>query len=146
MKAQKLLYNNNHRLRTVWRIFVFCGLLSIAITPLLLIDNSRLQFFGALLILIYGLYLNSKYLDKIKFSDYGLIFKKKSFVHLFVGILIGCLSVLLILTIGQETSVIVVNKSASPLDYGFIFFRHKNVFSGRIGRDIFSWLFVYYHL
>lgn len=113
MKAQKLLYNNYHRLRTVWRIFIFCGLLSIAITPLIFINNSRLQFFGALLILIYGLYLNSKYLDKIKFSRYGLIFKKRSFIHLLFGILIGCLSVFLMLFIGQKTGVILVSRATS---------------------------------
>jgi len=113
MKVQSFFYNKTHRLRTLWRILIFCGLLSITILPLIFIDNSHLQFFGALLILIFGLYINSKFLDKIRFSDYGLSFKKKTFGHLSIGILIGSLAVLLIFVIGQTLGTLTVYKAIS---------------------------------
>ncbi|GAA4277305.1 CPBP family intramembrane glutamic endopeptidase [Aquimarina mytili] len=84
--------------------------MSIAVSPLILIRNSHLQFLGAVLILVLGLYLNSKYLDKIDFSEYGLIFKKETFIHLIIGIFIGAISVVLILLLGKEMDFLTVSK------------------------------------
>ena len=92
-------------LKAVWRILIFITLFSLSISPLVLIDNSYLQFAGAWLILIFGMYLNSKYLDKRDFQDYGLVFKKETFIHLIMGIWIGGFSVVLILLIGKETGI-----------------------------------------
>ncbi|MGB5821136.1 MAG: CPBP family intramembrane glutamic endopeptidase [Saonia sp.] len=88
-------------------------MLSLAISPLILINNANLQFFGAALILIFGLYLNSKYLDKRDFSEYGLVFKKRTFVHLLIGILIGVFSVILLFFIGKVTGILMVTKVSS---------------------------------
>ncbi|WP_034237546.1 CPBP family intramembrane glutamic endopeptidase [Aquimarina atlantica] len=81
--------------------------------PLIMINNSYLQFFGAVLILIFGLYLNSKYLDKRDFSGYGLVFKKETFTHLCIGILIGFISVLFMFFIGKATGILLVSDAKS---------------------------------
>lgn len=108
-----LVYNNVGRIKAVWRILLFIFLLSISISPLILIENSYLQFVGALFILILGLYLNSKYLDKRDFQEYGLVFKKQTFTHLVIGILIGMLSVVSMLLIGKTTGIISVSEIIS---------------------------------
>ena len=112
MNAKNLFINNN-RLKALWRILIFIFVLMFAISPLLLVRNSYLQFFGALLMLIFGLYLNSKYLDKRDFSEYGLVYKKETFVHLLIGITIGFLSVVLMLFIGKTTGVLLVSETTS---------------------------------
>jgi len=90
-------------------------LLLLSLTPLLLINNSTLQFFGAAVVLITGLYLNAKYLDKRKFSEYGLKLQQPTFVYLVVGILIGVLTVALLLGIGKLTGTLSIAKfSSSP--------------------------------
>lgn len=121
MDVQNLFYNNNSRLRTLWRILIFICLLLLAILPLILINNSYLQFFGAILILIFGLYLNSKYLDKRDFLEYGLVFKKGTFVHLLIGILIGFFSVVLIFFIGKVTGILLVSEVSSAPSLPLLF-------------------------
>lgn len=113
MDIRMLVYNNVGRIKAVWRILLFIFLLSISISPLILIENSYLQFVGALFILILGLYLNSKYLDKRDFQEYGLVFKKQTFTHLVIGILIGMLSVVSMLLIGKTTGIISVSEIIS---------------------------------
>ena len=108
-----LFYNETGRIKVVWRILIFISLLSLSISPLILIGNSYLQFVGALLILIFGLYLNSKYLDKRDFQEYGLILKKQTFTHLVVGILIGIFSVIVMLLIGKNTGIVSVSEISS---------------------------------
>jgi membrane protease YdiL (CAAX protease family) len=112
MNAQNSFVKNN-RLKTLWRILIFISALAFAISPLILLDNSYLQLFGALLVLIFGLYLNSKYLDKRDFSSYGLVFKKETFVHLLTGITIGVLSVVFMFFIGKVTGVLLVSETTS---------------------------------
>lgn len=108
-----LFYNDVGRIKAVWRILIFIFLLSISIAPLILTGNSYLQFAGALFILILGLYLNSKYLDKRDFQEYGLVLKKQTFAHLVMGILIGIFSVVLMLFIGRITGIISVSEIIS---------------------------------
>lgn len=121
MSVQNLFYNDDNRLRTIWRILIFICLLFLALSPLILINNSHLQFFGAALILLFGLYLNSKYLDKRDFSEYGLVFKKRSFVHLFIGILIGGFSVVLIFWVGKVMGVLSISEAGPPQSLQLLF-------------------------
>tara|TARA_R110002050_G_C8830521_1_gene505181 strand:- start:51 stop:932 length:882 start_codon:yes stop_codon:yes gene_type:complete len=109
MKIQNVFYNNDNQIRAFWRILIFISFLLLAVLPLILIENSYFQFFGASLILIFGLYLNSKYLDKRGFSEYGLIFKKKTFTYLLIGVLIGFFSVILMVLIGKATGLLSVS-------------------------------------
>jgi membrane protease YdiL (CAAX protease family) len=113
MDFQMLFYNNSGRIRAFWRILIFISLLSFSIAPLILIGNSYLQFIGATLILIFGLYLNAKYLDKRNINEYGLVFKKETLVHLVFGILIAIISVALMLLIGKITGILLVSEFLS---------------------------------
>lgn len=110
MSLQNVFYAKSNRLRVVWRILIFIFILLLTLSPLLLINNSNLQFTGALIILLTGLYLNSKYLDKRDFSQYGLILRKTFFTDLLVGVLIGVFSVFLILLIGETTGILFVSE------------------------------------
>lgn len=89
---------------------IFICLLLTAASPLILIKNSTLQFLGATIILISGLYLNAKYLDKRPFSDYGLKFTRISFRYCMVGILIGAVSVCFILVVGNLTGTLSISR------------------------------------
>ena len=120
MDIRMLFYNDVGRIKAVWRILIFVFLLSVSISPLLLIDNSYLQFVGASFILILGLYLNSKYLDKRDFQDYGLVLKKQTFTYLVIGILIGMLSVVSMLLIGKTTGIISVSEIISVPEPTFL--------------------------
>lgn len=110
MKIQRIFYSDDNRFRTVWRILIFIALLSLSLSPLFLINNTYLQFLGAVFVLIFGLLFNAKYIDKRDFSAYGLVFKKATFIHLFVGMLIGIFSVVSILIIGRLTGSLSVSK------------------------------------
>jgi len=90
---------------------IFISLLLLAILPLLLINNSYLQFTSALILLYFGLYLNSKYLDKRDFNQYGLVFSKAFFIDLLVGILIGVFTVILILLFGDVSGILMISDS-----------------------------------
>lgn len=109
MNISNLFFNKNRQIKCIWRILIFVSLLFLAILPLFLIDNVYLQFFGAVSILIFGLYVNSKYLDKRKFSEYGLVLNKETFKNLLVGLTIGFSSVVLILVIGKSIGVLSVS-------------------------------------
>lgn len=125
MDFQTLFYNDIGQIKAIWRILIFIFLLSLSISPLILVDNSYLQFVGAVFILVLGLYLNSKYLDKRNFPEYGLIFKKETFAHLIFGIVIGIFSVVFMLLIGKKAGIISVSeftlmpKSTSLLPFAF---------------------------
>lgn len=112
MNFKQLIYSDDNRFRVVWRILIFVSLLLLSLAPLLLINNSTLQFFGAAVIFIIGLYLNAKYLDKRKFSEYGLKLQQPTFVYLVVGILIGLLTVASLLGIGKLTETLSITKSS----------------------------------
>ncbi|MDH7447827.1 CPBP family intramembrane glutamic endopeptidase [Aquimarina sp. 2201CG14-23] len=120
MNIKELFFNENKQIRIFWRILIFILLISLAILPLTLINNSYLQFVGAVFILIFGLYINSKYLDKRSFSEYGLVFKIETFSNLLIGILIGVFSVILILLIGKITGIIIVSDHTSTLKLSLI--------------------------
>ena len=137
MKAQSLFFNHKHRLRAFWRILIFVCALFLGISPLLLINNSYIQFFGAVLILISILYLNSRYLDKIDFLEYGLVFKRATFVQLFIGLLIGFFSVVLILLIGESTGIISVTKVKWALNISILLFALKMLFVGILEETFF---------
>lgn len=113
----KNIFINKNRLRAFWRIIVFVILLFLAISPLFLLVNTHLQFAGAVSILIFGLYLNSKYLDKRNFIEYGLIFRKQILTYFIIGILIGAISVVLMLLIGKAMGIISVHKVSSTPKY-----------------------------
>ena len=121
---------NDGRLKLVWRILIFICFLLLAIAPLIIINNSLLQFIGATFILLYGLYLNSKYLDKRPMSDYGIVFSKKTFIHLLNGISIGSLSVIAIFLIGKITGILLVTEPLVPsIDvWGLLLFAIKMLF------------------
>lgn len=108
MNIKKKFISKN-RPRALWRIVIFVSTLLLAISPLSLLNNTYLQFIGAVAILMFVLYLNSKYLDKRSFQAYGLIFTKEFFAHLSIGILIGVFSVVLVLLIGKTTGIISVS-------------------------------------
>lgn len=112
MKIRNIFYNNT-RIRAFWRILIFMSLLFLAVLPLFFIKNSYLQFLGALLIVIVGLYLNSKYLDKREFSEYGLILKKQTFLYLLIGAIVGVFSVVVIVLIGKATGFLLVSNFLS---------------------------------
>ena len=113
MNFKIFFHKDSNRIKTVWRVLIFISLLSLSISPLILIDSSYLQFIGAVLVLIMGLYLNSKYLDKRDFQEYGLVLKKQTFAHLVIGILIGICSVVSMLLIGRTTGIISVSEIIS---------------------------------
>lgn len=113
MDFGNLFYDDAGRIKVIWRIPIFIFLISLSISPLILIDNSYLQFIGAVVILVFGLYLNSKYLDKRNFLMYGLVFKKEIFAQLVIGIVIGIFSVILMLLIGKTTGIILVSEFLS---------------------------------
>ncbi len=109
MNGRKLYYNDDNQIRTFWRIIIFVLLFSFAISPLILINNSYLQFIGAVFILLFALYINSKYLDKRNFSEYGIVLKTETFVYVFIGILIGVFSVILLVLIGKITGILKIS-------------------------------------
>ena len=109
----KLLYNKSQQLRTLWKIVIFTILLIIAVLPLLFISNKTIQFLGALFVLILGLKLNSKFLDKREFSDYGLVLSSRTFRLLAVGSLIGFCTVVLLVILGNSLNWISVSKVIS---------------------------------
>ncbi len=113
MDIRSLFFNTNRQIKCIWRILIFVSLLFLAILPLLLLNNVYIQFFGVVLILIFGLYINSKYLDKRNFSEYGLVVSKATFQNLLVGLIIGFCSVVLILIIGKTTGVLSVSSLVS---------------------------------
>lgn len=106
MTIGNLFFNENRQIRCLWRILIFVSLLGLTILPLLLLNNVYLQFIGVLLILIFGLRINSKYLDKRNFSEYGLVFNKETFRNVLVGLTIGFCAVVLILIIGKSTGIL----------------------------------------
>ncbi|MGD1894864.1 MAG: lysostaphin resistance A-like protein [Cyclobacteriaceae bacterium] len=112
MDIKKIIYSSDRRIRFVWRILIFASLLLLSLAPLLLINNSTLQFFGAAVVLMIGLYFNARYLDKRDFSAYGLKLHRQTFVYLVVGILIGLLTVALLLGIGKLTETLSITKSS----------------------------------
>ncbi|UII77650.1 CPBP family intramembrane metalloprotease [Flagellimonas sp. HMM57] len=114
MGFRHLFYTTTNRLRSFWKIILFICLLSLAVSPIILIKNSLLQFFLAALVLLFGLYLNARYLDKRDFLEYGLVFKKETFFHFFFGVLIGSIAILLILWIGKVTGVLSISKRFPP--------------------------------
>ncbi|MEM7485381.1 MAG: CPBP family intramembrane glutamic endopeptidase [Bacteroidota bacterium] len=114
MSPRHLFYTHTNRLRVFWKILIVICALSLAVSPLLLIDNTLLQFFLAAILLIFTLYLNSKYLDKRSFLDYGLVYKKETFFHFLFGILIGSVAVLLMLWIGRAMGILSVSKRLPP--------------------------------
>ncbi|PKV51549.1 hypothetical protein ATE84_3636 [Aquimarina sp. MAR_2010_214] len=120
MNIRELFFNDNNQMKTLWRILIFIILLSLVISPLVLINNSYLQFVGAVFILIFGLYINSKYLDKRDFLEYGLVFKIETFSNLSIGILIGFFSVILMLLIGKITGILIVSNPVSTLQLSLI--------------------------
>lgn len=110
----------------ILRIVIFICILAFAISPLIFVNNSILQFLGATLILVFGLYLNSKYLDKRPFSTYGLGISKTSFIHLSAGSVIGFLAVVSMLFIGNTTDILAVSEGVSvPHLRPLIFFAFK---------------------
>ena len=113
MDIRALFFNDNDEIRTFWKILIFILFLSLAISPLIFINNSYYQFLGAVFLLIFGLYFNAKYLDKRDFREYGLVFKMGTFSNLLVGVLIGIFSVILMLLIGRVTRVLTISDLAS---------------------------------
>ena len=113
MIFSKLLYNKSQQLRTLWKIVIFTILLIIVVLPLLFIANKTIQFLGALLVLILGLKLNSIFLDKREFSDYGLVLSSRTFRLLAVGSLIGFCTVVLLVILGNSLNWISVSKVIS---------------------------------
>ncbi|MEZ4945421.1 MAG: CPBP family intramembrane glutamic endopeptidase [Cyclobacteriaceae bacterium] len=116
MSLEKLFYSSDNRLQLLWRIIIFISLLLLAIAPLLLINNSTLQFLGATVILIISLYLNARYIDKRAFSEYGLKCTNKTFLYSVVGILIGAISVGLLLGVGYFTGTLAISKHIGTPD------------------------------
>lgn len=106
MKSSAFFFNDNDQIRTFWRILIFIAVLSLAISPLLFVPNPYLQFLGAVLIFLWVLYLNAKYLDKRDFHEYGLVVKSGTFSKVLIGMLIGFLSVMLMLLIGKAIGVL----------------------------------------
>ncbi len=123
-----LFFNNNREIRAIWRILIFIVLLCITVLPLLLVQNKLIQFFGAVVELIVGLYINSKYLDKRKFTDYGLLVNKETFIQLLVGLLIGALSVIILLMIGKTTKILSVSTVTANSDFSSILFFGATMF------------------
>ena len=99
--------------------------LLLAVSPLILLGNPLLQFLGASLILVVGLYLNSKYLDKVDFSEYGLVLEKATFFQVIIGIAIGFTAVISILLLGEVTKILIVSESASVLNASSVSFALK---------------------
>lgn len=114
-------FYNHQKLRTLWRILLFISIVCIALLPLLLINNTTVQFLGATLILLFGLYLSSKYVDKRKFSEYGLVLSKQAFKNLFGGFLIGCSSVVLMLFVGKTIGIITISDTILMINSKMIF-------------------------
>ncbi|MBS9461320.1 CPBP family intramembrane metalloprotease [Flagellimonas sp. 389] len=114
MNPRHLFYTDTNRLRIFWKFLIFICILSLAVSPLFLIDNSLIQFFLAAVLVTFTLYLNSKYLDKRNFLDYGLVFKKETLFHFLFGILIGSVAVLLMLWIGKTMGILSVSKKLPP--------------------------------
>jgi membrane protease YdiL (CAAX protease family) len=119
--AGHTFFYNHQKLRTLWRILLFISIFFITLLPLLLINNAIVQFLGATLILLFGLYISSKYVDKRKFSEYGLVLSKQTFKDLFVGFLIGCSSVILMLLIGKTTGTIVISDTIVMINSRMVF-------------------------
>jgi len=111
MNIRHFFLDDNNRPRTLWSIIIFTSVLLLAVSPLIVVENSHLQFFGAIFLLVFGLHLNSRYLDKVEFAEYGLLLKKQTLIHLTVGILIGILSVGLIFFIGKSAGVLLVSSA-----------------------------------
>tara|TARA_R110002051_G_scaffold181774_1_gene251236 strand:+ start:5685 stop:6566 length:882 start_codon:yes stop_codon:yes gene_type:complete len=120
MNYSKVFYNGG-RLKLLWRILIFITLLIGLILPLLLIDNSIQQFFGAVLVLLLALYISSKYIDKRDFKVYGIIFKREMFINFLIGITIGIFSVIIILLIGKALGLLSISKLPNQLKISVLF-------------------------
>ena len=138
MTFRHLFINDTGTLRTLWRILVFICVLLLFISPLILIRNTYIQFFGAIVILIGCLHLNATYLDKNDFSEYGLSFKKRTFIHAIAGILIGAMAVLLMLSIGISTQILSIAKIESDLNlHPILLFALKMLLVGILEETLF---------
>ena len=138
MKIRNLFLSDYHTFRTLWRILIFTSALLISVTPLLLVHSALLQFSGAVLILILGLYLNAKYLDKIDFSAYGIVLSKVTFISLFIGTLIGAISVVIMLLLGSATDNITFYKHSATLNSKlFLLFALKMFLVGALEETFF---------
>ena len=116
MTLRKIFFAHDHRFRIIWRLLIFISLLAITTSPLILIKNAVLQFLGATLVLISGLYLNARYLDKRPLSIYGIRFKGISLNFFMVGILIGSFSVCFILVLGILGGTLSISESQTNPD------------------------------
>ncbi|TSE05275.1 CPBP family intramembrane metalloprotease [Aquimarina algiphila] len=124
-----LFYGDDNRFRAPWRILLFSILLLLSVLPLIWVKNSVLQFFGAVVILIVGLYLNAKYLDKRNFSEYGIVFKKNTIIYFLTGIIIGITSVAILLGIGSLIGALSITEFSTRLNIvALLFFGVKMFF------------------
>ncbi|MEM9833200.1 MAG: CPBP family intramembrane glutamic endopeptidase [Bacteroidota bacterium] len=137
MTLRSIFYGKDDRIHVLWRILIFLSCLTLGITPLFLINNSILQFFGATLVLVSVLYLNARYLDKRKFSEYGLRFEKKTLIYLVVGSLIGAFTVVSLLVMGELFGMLAVSGVTVNPDLSIVFLFSLKMFLVAIVEEVF---------
>lgn len=142
MNFRELFFADDDRLRVIWRMLIFICLILLAVSPLILFHNSTLQFFGATTVLIVGLYLNARYLDKRPFSMYGLLFTKRALGYLVVGMVFGGLTVSSMLALGHFTGMLSISKLPTHPDLALLLlFGLKMVFVAIIEESLYRGYF-----
>ncbi|WP_421871380.1 CPBP family intramembrane glutamic endopeptidase [Marinoscillum sp.] len=116
MNWKEIFYASDKRLRTVWRVLLFVGLLVSAVFPLILLEDKTLQFLGAVIILWVGIHLNARLLDKLPVVNYGLQISRKSLIQLLIGLIIGVLAVGLMLVIGLFSETIELTRRKAAMN------------------------------
>ena len=101
MGIKPTFYAKDGRLYLVWRVGAFGLTLLLLVSPLILINNALIQFFGATLALMLTLYIHAKYFDRRPFSNYGIRFNRYSVAHGLTGLFIGAISVGMMLVVGD---------------------------------------------
>ncbi|MBC2778459.1 CPBP family intramembrane glutamic endopeptidase [Parasphingopyxis marina] len=111
------------RLRVVLRIALFVLALALAVAPLLLVQNSLLQFLFANVILVAMLVVWARYVDRRPFADYGLVPTARLLFGIAVGLVIGTVSVAIIFGASVALGAAEVSSlTTAILDSAFLMF------------------------
>ena len=149
MQNVKYLFWNasENRLRTVWRIIIFLIIVAILVNPvILLLDHFYEDLLDQTLINVIvavgfmaSLAIVARYIDKSGLQEYGIFFRKASFLRFLKGTLLGGLLISIVVLLSWAMGLITIKSTfyTSP-ESGAIFII---LFFGQCIRFIFGSIF-----
>jgi membrane protease YdiL (CAAX protease family) len=94
-------------------MLLFIGMLMLAISPLVFVQNSLTQFAGGSIALLFVLYINAKYIDKQDFSVYGLTLNTQTTADFIAGSFTGTFAVGLLLMVGVGSGILQLTEAST---------------------------------